>query len=333
MTRYCALPGLDASAYTPHALHAEDRVWVEKNCYVDLFIELIHGLGQEPLAMLPFTATLNFEGDQWTFYKPSHADLRDLYGIEVNELTVWRPLIEHAKEHLAAGRLIATESDAYWLPDTAGTDYRRQHTKTSIVLVDLDTDAQSLGYFHNAGYHRLQGEDFRQVFRLDAAPDPCFMPLFAELVRVDRMTRRSAAELAELSLGLLRKHMAWRPAANPIRAFAERFAHELPAIQALGLEHYHVWAFATIRQLGSGFELLAANLNWIGTQLPQHDFSAAAQEFLQIASINKAFILKVARAVNAKRALDAGATFDEMAQAWDRGMDTLAVQLQQSARS
>ena len=45
MSRVVALPGLDAGTYRRHMLHAEDRVWVEKNCYVDVCIELLHALG------------------------------------------------------------------------------------------------------------------------------------------------------------------------------------------------------------------------------------------------------------------------------------------------
>ena len=120
-----AIKGLNAADYTRDVLHAESCAWVEKNCYVDIWIEVVHALGLETRAMLPFVAAIDFEGDQWTFFKPPHGELRDLYGIDVQELNVWRPLIEHAQEHLAAGKLISTESDAFWLPDTSGTDYRR----------------------------------------------------------------------------------------------------------------------------------------------------------------------------------------------------------------
>ena len=47
-----------------------------------------------------------------------------------------------------------------WLPDTSGTDYRRQHTKSTIVIDDIDVEQRRLGYFHNAGYYQLEGEDF-----------------------------------------------------------------------------------------------------------------------------------------------------------------------------
>jgi len=118
--RAAALPHLDPANYSRHALHSPECNWVEKNCYIDIWIELIHSLKQEPLAMLAFTVAVDFEGDQWTFFKPPHEDLKALYGIDVQELYVWRPLIEHAVEHLRDGKFISTEADAYWLPDTAG---------------------------------------------------------------------------------------------------------------------------------------------------------------------------------------------------------------------
>ena len=164
---------------------------------------------------MPFAATIDFEDDQWTFFKPPHDELRDLYGIEVQELNVWRPLIEHATEHLTAGRLISTEADAFWLPDTAGTDYRRQHTKSTIVLTELDLANKRLGYFHNAGYFSLEGEDFVKTFRLDADPNPEFMPLFAESVRIDKVIRRPESDLVQMSLDLWRRHLKRVPASEP----------------------------------------------------------------------------------------------------------------------
>lgn len=316
----CALPELDAASHRPHALHGEQQVWVEKNCYVDVWIELLHALQLEPLAMLPFTLAVDFEGDQWTFFKPPLRDLHLLYGIDVQELNVWRPLLEHAQEHLAAGRLISTEADAWWLPDTAGTDYRRQHTKTTIILNDLDLAAERLGYFHNASYFALEGEDFRRLLRVGEAPDPAFLPLFAELIRCDRLRRHPDDELRRLSATLLREHFERRPAANPMPRFGARFARELPQLQARGLAHYHAWAFATIRQCGAAFDLAAAHLRWRGDA----EALGAAAAFARIAEGCKALILKVARAVHAGRPLDATAQFDDLARAWDEGMARLA---------
>jgi hypothetical protein len=323
LERVCALPGLDPRGYRPHALHAAEQVWPEKNCYIDVWIEMLWALGLDPHAMLSFTLAVDFEGDQWTFFKPPLRELHVLYGIDVQELTVWKPLLEHAQEHLATGKAISTEADAWWLPDTAGTDYRRQHTKTTIVLNDLDLAAERLGYFHSAGYHWLEGEDFRRLFRIGETPDPGFLPFFAELVRVDRLQRRPAVELRTLSLGLLREHFARRPALNPMPRFAERVASELPHLRAGGLAHYHAWAFATIRQCGAAFELAAAHLRWHDAA-GERGGTQAAVAFQRIAEGCKALILKLARSVTSGRPPETAALFGELGQAWHDGMAGVA---------
>jgi hypothetical protein len=322
MSRQEVIPGLAATAYQRHALHGEGAVWVEKNCYGDLWIEVLHALGLDPVASLGYTVAVDFEGDQWTFFKPPHSDLRALYGVDIQELTLWRPLLEHASEYLAAGKLVSVEVDAWWLPDTAGTDYRQQHTKTTIAMASLDADAQRLGYFHNAGYYELEGEDFRRIFAVDQPPDAAYLPPYAEFVRVDRMVKRPAEELAAISWRLLREHVAWRPATNPFTRFGERLAHELPGFAERSLPRYHAWAFASVRQAGSAFELAASHLRW-HAQFGRDELLPAAECFDAIAQGNKTLILKAARSVNSGRALDAAALCDELAQSWQRGMDLL----------
>jgi hypothetical protein len=322
MSRIEAIPGLGAAAYRRHFLHGEDSAWPEKNCYSDLWIELVHTLGLEPRAMLPFTLAVDFEDDQWTFFKPPPTDLRELYGIDVQELTVWRPLIEHAVEQLGAGKLISSEADAFWLPDAVGTDYRSTHTKTTILMAELDVDERWLGYFHNGGYFELAGEDFAQLFRLGTTPDPVFMPLFAELVRVDRRVRRPEADLAAISYGLLRRYADWRAPSNPFVRFALRFEKDLSGLRAGGLAHYHAWAFASVRQAGAAFELAAAHLAWLAG-LGHPGLRAAGESFDAISQANKALILKGARAVCTGKPLDANALVGTMAQAWDEGMEQI----------
>lgn len=315
---------LDAANYGRDTLHSEERVWVEKNCYIDIWIEVLHALGLDATAIMPFTMAIDFEGDQWTFFKPPHQELRELYGVDVQELNVWRPLIDHVATHLGEGRMISTEADAFFMPDTSGTDYKTQHTKSTIVINDVDLDARKMGYFHNAGYFELSGDDFVKTFRLDAAPDPTFMPLFAETVRIDRLVKREPRELGTLSRELLRKHLSRRPAKNPVTRFGARFREELPDLQAKGLPHYHAWAFATVRQLGAAAELSAIYVRWLDQALASgENFSAASEDFDKISQSCKAFILKGARAVNSKKPFDAAPTFDEMASAWDRAMETL----------
>ena len=298
-------------------------MWQEKNCYADIWISVLQAAGLEPHACLGHVLSVDFDDDQWTFFKPSHDDLYELYGIDVQELTVWRPLLEHAAEHLKAGRLISTESDAWWLPDTQGTDYRRQHTKSTIVLNDLDLGARRLGYFHNTGYHFLEGEDFDRTFNLAEPTGPAFMPLFAELVKLDRLRQRPAAELRALARARLRTHVGRRPASNPFLRFRDRFRAELPHLQERGLDYYHAWAFANTRQAGAAFEVAAQHLRWLDGE-SQPDVAQAAAAFERIAALMKSFILKGARQVRSGKPADDTDMLEQAAACWETGMQALA---------
>jgi len=322
MTRVTALRGLDPATYTAHSLHGLDRIWPETNCYADLWIELLHAQGLDPHAMLPFVFAIDFEGDQWTFFKPQLADLRTLYGIDVQEMTLWRPLLDHALEHLGRGKLVSVEADAWWLPDTAGTDYRAGHSKTTIVINDVDTAARTLGYFHNGGYFRLDGEDFDQIFWLDG--EIPVLPPYAELIHVDRAIVRGTDELRQLSLKLLAEHLSWRATQNPIDRFRTRFEDDLVALRQAGLPVFHKWAFAGLRQLGAAAALAAGYVRWLG---PNASSSGIVEAFERIANSAKILILKSARSVNSGKELDVGETFDEMAAAWRVAMDSMSVTL------
>jgi hypothetical protein len=347
--RACALPGLRADAHAPHALHGPDAVWLEKNCYVDLWIELLSALELDPHALWPCVVALDFEGDQWTFFKPPHGELRALYGIDVQELTVWRPLAEHAIEHLGAGRPLSVEVDAFWLPDTAGTDYRQQHTKTTIVLNEVDLDEPRVAYFHNAGYFEASGDDCRRLLDLpDALSDleaiadwrgtrvaelgaaavaleEGRLPLFAEFIRTDRLIARSTSELRLLAHRHLADHLAFRPRDNPVRRFAARLDADLPLLRERGLPYYHRWAFGTVRQLGAAFDFAARGLAWHA--LPDAAADAplrhAGTAFDGLARDAKTLILKLARAVSSPRATELSPLLDGMARAWDEGMAAL----------
>ncbi len=319
MTRVRVLPGLEAAGYVRHRAHLDGQLWVEKNCYVDVIIEMLHALRLEPLAVLGSTAAIDFESDNFTFFKPNHEELRDAYGVDVQELNVWRPLLEHAVLHVGEGKFLSTEADSFWLPDTSGTDYRRNHVKSTIIIADVDPESQRLGYFHNAGYFELEGEDFRRTFRLEVVTEGT-LPLFAELIRVDRVLRRPEGELAEWAQRRLSVHLSRRPRSNPIARFGAAFAAELPAMQERGLAHYHAWAFATTRQLGACAELLSLHLQWLGDALGDDRYREASGRIAKVSAAAKTFILKAARAVNARKPFEASETFAEMAADWDAGL-------------
>jgi hypothetical protein len=320
--RIAAIRSIEVAQYQAHSLHRGDRAWIESNCYIDVWLEILHVLGLEPLACLPFALALDFEGDQWTFFKPPHSELTLLYGLEVEELNLYRPLLEQVVEQLRQQKLVLLEVDAIHLPDTAATDYRKNHVKTTIAVQEIDIEARRLGYFHNSGYYALDGEDFAGLFALDKARDQTALPLFAEFVRLKRLRRLPADELLARSLRLLRTHLERRPDDNPLRRFSAHFEAELVRLREHGLAAYHAYAFATLRQLGSAFELSAAYLRWLDQQ-GVAGACAGIEHCETISSTSKALILKGARAVNGKRALDADAMFSGMESAWDALMQAL----------
>ena len=172
-----SLFGLDPATYVPHAIHTPgDRTYTETNCYSDILIELIHARGDEPLAVMGFTVRMDFEGDQWTFFKPPPEDLERLFGIDIHEMQPYRPLPRQIAEQITAGRTIIVELDSWYLPDTASTSYRAEHVKTSVIAEAIDHDAERLVYFHNTSLHQLDGEDYRGVFRLGREFSPDVLP-------------------------------------------------------------------------------------------------------------------------------------------------------------
>jgi hypothetical protein len=315
---------LDPAAYDAHPLHRAGLVWPQSNCYVDLWIELLHASGAEPLAAMPCTFAVDLEGDQWTFFKFPLADLERLYGIEVFELNVWDRLPGHLEEQLALGRPCLVEVDAFHLPDTAGTAYQLDHVKTSIGIQALDVSAGRVGYFHNAGYYELSGRDFNGLFRLDEqASAPACLPPYVEVAKLRARPSLTGRALVSTSLDLLATTLSRVPRANPFRRYAVRFADDLERLSDGSLERFHRYAFATFRQAGAAFELAAAYLRWLQAN-GEGGLAPAAEACDVIASTTMALQFKTARVVSTHRSFDASSTFDSMASAWDQIMATLA---------
>lgn len=313
---------LDAATYEPHPLHTTDREWTETNCYVDLWIEVLHALHLDPVAAAAFTLSSDFEGDQWTMYKYPTEDLRMLYGLEIAELNVWRPVVDHMAEQLGFGRLLTVDVDAWYLPDTAGVSYRAQHQKTTIAPQMLDREGRRLGYFHNAGYFELEGDDFDGLLRLGPHEDPpSVLPPYVEVVRLDRV-RLDSDGLPDMVRALTKEHLARRPETNPLVRMKERLVADLPWLGQHDLDTFHRYAFGTCRQCGSNAEMAATFVEW----LDAHDgggLGAVAEQFRTIAAGAKSLQFGLARAVRGRR-FDPDASFDPMERAWDEAMAALA---------
>lgn len=310
---------LDPVTHRQHALHAADRIWPETNCYVDLWIEVLAAQNLPPEAMLGFTLTQDFEGDQFTFFKVPLEDLEQLFDIRVTELAIFDRPERHILQQIDRGRLVLLELDSYHLPDTRGVSYRQEHGKTTVAVNRLDLATRELDYFHNGGFFHLFGEDFDGLLQMNVAPDVLpFLP-YAEFVKFPR-SYPSETVMREEAWKLLRRHFARRPGANPIRAFNQVFPIQVEELSEREFAFFHKYAFNTLRQLGANFELLASHLAWLN----HHNFVHAEQLALRIAEIAKSTQFQLARAV-ARRKTDALASaLDPAADAWDGLMDDLS---------
>lgn len=250
-----------------HPLHTEQAVWPQTNCHVDLWIELLHGWHFDPLAALSFTVTQDFEGDHFTYFKyPAH-DLETLYGIVVQQLSVYDALEQHVATQTARGHVVLIEVDGYYLPDNRATSYRRHHVKTTIGIDVLMPEARAVGYYHHDSYHVARGDDYAGIFRLlpEQGADSHLLSPYAEVAQ-RRFPPLNGPMLLRGSLALLRWHLSRRPRHNPVTAYRLVFPQHLDQLASRGEVAFHPYAFHVLRQLGANFELLGKYLRWLALQ-------------------------------------------------------------------
>ncbi len=317
-------PASPMRSHVPHALHQGDRVWQETNCYVDLWIELLHGFGLDPRAAFAFTATQDFEGDQFTFFKFPLEDLERLYGTQVQELAIYDSLEERVLAQTLRGHTVLVEVDGYYLPNTRATSYRREHPKTTVGIDFIDPVARRLGYFHNTGYHVLDGEDYQGVFRklpkFTGQADLLFP--YVEFAKQVRPALQGTA-LAEASAELLCTHLARRPLRNPITQWRAEFPQQLETLLERGEGFFHLYSFNLMRQLGANFEFLSKYLVWLsvqGFEIPAQ-IPAAAQK---IASESMVMQFRLVRAMARGRHDLCSDCFDVLERAYDETLPPLA---------
>ncbi len=318
-------PTLDPNGYQPHPLHSAERMWPETNCYVDLWIEVLSMQKLPPEAMLGFTLTQDFEGDQFTFFKVPLEDLESLYGIRVTELAIFDRPERHVIEQIGRGRLSLLELDSYYLPDTRGLTYRQEHGKTTVAINRMDLETRELDYFHNGGFFHLSGEDFDGLFQMNAAPDALpFLP-YTEFAKFPA-GYPGAKELRETAWKLLRHHFVRRPAKNPLRAFADVFPDQVEKVAERDFGFFHKYAFNTLRQVGANFELLASHLAWLNG----NSFANAEAHALKISEVAKSTQFQLARAVTRKKFEPLKTALDPAIEAWDLLIADLTVTLGQT---
>ncbi|MBA4020505.1 MAG: DUF1839 domain-containing protein [Pirellula sp.] len=316
---------LNPTDYQRHRLHTQERSWAETNCYVDVWIELLHAWGFEPIAALPFTTTIDFEGDQWTFFKFPHADLEELFGLDVQELAIWRPLETHVEEQLRLGRPMLVELDSYYLPDTAGTAYRTAHVKSTVATMEIDVAARRLGYFHGQGYYELADDDFLNVFRMTGKFSPDVLPPYAEIVKRRNPAPPMGDQLVAASLDVFRRQLRRLPTENPFDKFQSRFAADLQWLTGASLEMFHHYSFATLRQFGASYECAATYLKWLDEN-HVNGLETAAAGFTALSTGAKTLQFQLARAMARKKPMDL-TPLDDLAGVWQTTVDDLSTRL------
>jgi Domain of unknown function (DUF1839) len=311
-----SLWGLEPAGHEAHPVHRIGRTYIETNCYADVVIELLNARGDEPLAALGFIVRTDWEGDQFTYFKPPAADLDRLFGIDLHEMLPYRSIPEHIEEQLSLGRTVLVEIDAWYLPDTEATSYRREHLKTTVAPQMIDRAGERMRYFHNAGFFELSGEDYRGAFRMLPHFTDDVMDPFVEVVRFDAGPRLSGDELRAAARELLTEHVARAPSRNPFIAWSQQLEQDLPRLLAGDSADYHAYAFVTVRMFGAAFELLADHVDWVLGE----DGARASASLRQIVEGSKIVSFRLAR----RRPFDVEDVVAPLAQAWQEGMEHLS---------
>ncbi len=317
------LLGLDVATYIPSELHRNDRDWAENNCYIDVWIEILHALGYDPLAALGVALRVDLEADQWTFYKFSHDELFSLFGIDVIEMNPWSGVLSQTVQEVAAGRIVLAEVDAWFLPDTKGSSYRTARVKTSVGITNIDPVARTMKYFHNQGFHELSGEDFNGVFRLDPSlRGPADLPPYIEVCKPNVGPVLTGRALLDASLALLGNNVRRAPQTNPFVRFSERFEGDLDRLLAGEVSFFHDYSFAYFRQFGSAFALASAHLAWLQAN-GAGQFDPAIEAFAQISSTAKTLQFKCARVAMVKKNFDSKPLLSSLTESWESAFDHL----------
>lgn len=301
--------------YQPHFTHGPQRIWQETNCYLDLWIEVLNALGHDPLPALGCLLAADHDGFNWSFAKQQPEDLRRLYGLEVGEENVWLPMLELIESGTARGVLHTVEVDSWWLPDAAGTAYRSDHVKTTITPTKIDAGRRLLWYIHNAGLYELSGDDFDGVFGLcpDAQP---VLPPYIEVIR--HRPDRALPGAMEI---IAREQFSRRAAGNPVERLATAVAAAADWLPEAGIDKFHPWAFASLRQCGATAELLADFAGYIDGQFTGS--AAAAAPLREVASNAKSAQFKMARVASGRKG-DVTPALSAMVTGWQEGFATIA---------
>ena len=269
-----------------------------------------------------FTLSCDFEGDQWTFFKYPPEDLRALYGIDVAEMNVWRPVVDHVEEQLGLGRLCTVEGDAWFLPDTVGVSYGTDHVKTTIVPASIDRAARDARLLPQRRVLRTRGRRLRRALPTGRVRRPDGAAALRRDASASTGSGGTTPTSSSRVVALTREHLARRPADNPVRRMAARLREDLPWLAAQDLEAFHLYSFGLCRQCGASTELAATFVEWLERATTAPGASLPPTAFREVAEGAKRLQFAMARVVRG-RSVDLDGVLGDMAAHWDAAMAVL----------
>lgn len=303
----------------PHPWHSGKRVWSSANCHLDVWVELLHTLDLDPAPVLFSTLCADFEGDQWTLTHIPRSDLWTCYGIGLDDLCVWRPLLAHFVEQFDRGNAVLVEVDEFHLPAMVASSYQREHLKTLIAATGYDRRTHCLRYLHGALGAEVGGRDLDAL--LTAGIGSAQLAPSTWIVKLERMIPRTPAERATLGVALARFHGTRLPARNPVRAFGEALRAHGAWLAGGDAEYYQRWAFATLHQCGAAFELGADVCAWLASHGQPVD--AAVPHLRNVSYSARTLHQRLVRVSQSGRMPDVAHTVEDMARSWDEAMTVL----------
>lgn len=302
---------------------ARPRDWPLTNCHVDMWMGVLRSWNFDPIAALAFTVTQDFEGDQFTYFKYPLEDLERLYGVLVQELSIYRDLEAHAVEQVRRGRLFILEVDSFCLPDTRTSGSQSIRAKTTIAIDEIDPYRRRAYYFHNGGRHLVEDSDYDAAMCHRLAPDALadWLPPYVEIASL-RFPALPDHDLALEAVALLRRHLRRAPNVNPIERYAKALPQHVDQLIAASTDYFHLYAFNTVQQLGANFELLGVFLRWLERR-GQYGLETIAGRCDDLSANAKLLQLRLARASARRRRDDCSEYLEVLQTCYEQIMSSL----------